>query len=788
MAIHTDADAHGASQSRQTNGNAAGQSPFAANRPARPGGTTETASPSEGAQFAATGGGATRDVTAALSHWTASSGPAGGQSAALGPVDEPQAVDGTQTDPDAESEAQQGVESGGTELPHHQAIQSSFGSHDLSSVRAHTGDSAAAACDALGASAYATGNQVAFKGATDLHTAAHEAAHVVQQRGGRSLEGDAGEQHADAVADRVVAGRSAADLLPAHQAGASSAAAPAAGKVVQRKTPKKDATAEYAKSVAAAVGKDDFIGNPTGAYCILNGLGPDEMTRTVRRLSKKVQQALRDHIAEAAQGYDRPRIEVALSMVKVDKKTATQTLETVDAVHTSIDGGTTSEALARLAKVKSAQLPNVLLGMNVDQIDALLAQIEQAPADAKERLRTALTKRRKQAFADRVSEAVARGDFEGESGAFALLNGLSPAELTETLKLSGAATRKQLLSNMAQAEKSFDRPRLEQAVRTVTGGQKTAADSLSILDELREAEKSGEFGTLITKLGAMNRVQLSNVLAPLNEPSLRVLEQHVGEAPADQQQRLRDVLADIFGPPALAPKDLIDVEKLKGLDRQMAELYNTKGQFIASEADALGIGAHVAAGIMQAEAGGKAFDEQTNKPIARFEVHKFWEFWGSSNPDVFNTHFKFNHEKNQRHTGHKWREGDSGNFGDIHGDQPREWRVIEFASGLASPELAYQSSSFGAGQTMGFNHDKVGTESATAMVEKYSRSERAQITGIFQFIRQTDGVLAAVQSGDFDTLARRYNGGGNVAHYSGLIRDYSASYRRVTATLNNTAQ
>lgn len=56
-------------------------------------------------------------------------------------------------------------------------------------------------------------------GGADLHTAAHEAAHVVQQRGGVALKdgvgapGDRYEQHADAVADRVVQGRSAEGLL-----------------------------------------------------------------------------------------------------------------------------------------------------------------------------------------------------------------------------------------------------------------------------------------------------------------------------------------------------------------------------------------------------------------------------------------------------------------------------------------------------------------------------------------------------------------------------------------------
>jgi hypothetical protein len=73
-----------------------------------------------------------------------------------------------------------------------------------------------------------------------LHTAAHEAAHIVQQRQGVHLKGgvgevgDAYEQHADAVADRVVAGQSAADLL----GGASTDTAPAGGAVQRKAEPK----------------------------------------------------------------------------------------------------------------------------------------------------------------------------------------------------------------------------------------------------------------------------------------------------------------------------------------------------------------------------------------------------------------------------------------------------------------------------------------------------------------------------------------------------------------------
>lgn len=112
-----------------------------------------------------------------------------------------------------------GVSGAGEALPHRSRIESAFG-RDLSHVRAHVGGAAAESAGAIGAEAYATANNVAFSRAPSLHTAAHEAAHVVQQAEGVSLLGGVGragdtyERNADAVADRVVAGQSAADLLP----------------------------------------------------------------------------------------------------------------------------------------------------------------------------------------------------------------------------------------------------------------------------------------------------------------------------------------------------------------------------------------------------------------------------------------------------------------------------------------------------------------------------------------------------------------------------------------------
>ena len=116
--------------------------------------------------------------------------------------------------------------SGGT-LPHLDTIQSSFGHHDVTGVSAHTDGAAQRASLDLNARGFALGDSVAL-GKSDLFTTAHEAAHTVQQQSGLSLKGnmgqagDAHEQHADAVASKVVNGESAEGLLDTYTAGAPS--------------------------------------------------------------------------------------------------------------------------------------------------------------------------------------------------------------------------------------------------------------------------------------------------------------------------------------------------------------------------------------------------------------------------------------------------------------------------------------------------------------------------------------------------------------------------------------
>ncbi len=126
--------------------------------------------------------------------------------------------------------AARGVATPSSALPNSDAIQRSFGRHDVSGIQAHTGGEAAASAKSMGAEGFATSNHVVLA-KPDLFTEAHEAAHVVQQRGGVQLKGGVGqvgdsyEQHADQVAELVVQGKSAESLLDSYAGNSASGGA-----------------------------------------------------------------------------------------------------------------------------------------------------------------------------------------------------------------------------------------------------------------------------------------------------------------------------------------------------------------------------------------------------------------------------------------------------------------------------------------------------------------------------------------------------------------------------------
>lgn len=132
---------------------------------------------------------------------------------AAGPSIAPTADANGPGDPDATPS----LDLAGSALPFADELQSSFGAFDVGGIAFHGGEDAAREAEGVGARAFASGEDVVAGEALDRHDVAHEAAHVVMQRGGGAPEGvvddPAREATADAAADAATRGGDAAAVL-----------------------------------------------------------------------------------------------------------------------------------------------------------------------------------------------------------------------------------------------------------------------------------------------------------------------------------------------------------------------------------------------------------------------------------------------------------------------------------------------------------------------------------------------------------------------------------------------
>ena len=188
---------------------------------------------------------------------------------------------------------------------------------------------------------------------------------------------------------------------------------------------------------------------------------------------------------------------------------------------------------------------------------------------------------------------------EAPGGAFWMLNGLNPAEMLEVLRICGKDVRAKLLAHISEADGRFDRPRLESALRSSSWGEdKAGTMGLEIMDAIRDA-KYGSFASVWALLIGKPRVRIIEALRPLPRDMLAQLKGKLGDAPASDAGKLAEVIDDLLGTGTdMQASDVIDVEGLKGLDRVMASIYNTRGQLIEQKAHELGVSTHAAAGIM----------------------------------------------------------------------------------------------------------------------------------------------------------------------------------------------
>jgi hypothetical protein len=219
-----------------------------------------------------------------------------------------------------------------------------------------------------------------------------------------------------------------------------------------------------------------------------------------------------------------------------------------------------------------------------------------------------------------------------------------------------------------------------------------------------------------------------------------------------------------------------------GTYRLVADIWNRYGGLLGAMSAALNIEPGAAVAVLAIESGGQAFGPD-GRLLIRFENHLFYNYWGKQNTQKFNQHFTF--DLNQSWTGHKWRAVPSSGWADFHGNQAKEWEVFQFACGL-DDTAAKMSISMGAPQIMGFNYSVIGYASVQDMFTAFTRSDRDQVIGFFDFVQGVlpgGGALKHLQRKDFTAFATVYNGSGQASYYGSLMKTGYDAFNTLYSTL-----
>ena len=230
---------------------------------------------------------------------------------------------------------------------------------------------------------------------------------------------------------------------------------------------------------------------------------------------------------------------------------------------------------------------------------------------------------------------------------------------------------------------------------------------------------------------------------------------------------------------ALAPaKKLRVFGKPSHRKRLIRRIWNKFGGLLGELSTILKIDPAVAVAILCVESTGRGF-ARDGRMIIRFENHIFWKYWGKSHQSDFLTHFKFNQRRPWR--GHKFRKNLRAKWVSFHKkSQAGEWKAFEFARSKHQRFSTY-SISMGMPQIMGFNHQRIGYESVKKMFDSFSRNEKNQIIGLFDFINCANSkMIRALRRKDFLTFARLYNGPANAAVYANRIKRYCREFKELT--------
>lgn len=222
------------------------------------------------------------------------------------------------------------------------------------------------------------------------------------------------------------------------------------------------------------------------------------------------------------------------------------------------------------------------------------------------------------------------------------------------------------------------------------------------------------------------------------------------------------------------PRKKIDVPSSPRYERITGRTYNNFGGLLEKLSDEINIDIATAIAVLAIESGGTGFGP-AGKVLIRFENHLFHSFWGKYNQKVFERHFRFS--TSQRWKNHYFRKNRNDKWESFHGNQYKEWEVMDFARSLNN-EKALMSASYGAPQVLGTNHKVLGYASPQDMLDNFSKDIRYHILGLFDFFNPQ--MIRHLQRKQFTDFARYYNGRGQAYRYGRYIKQAYRAFKKIT--------
>jgi hypothetical protein len=215
------------------------------------------------------------------------------------------------------------------------------------------------------------------------------------------------------------------------------------------------------------------------------------------------------------------------------------------------------------------------------------------------------------------------------------------------------------------------------------------------------------------------------------------------------------------------------------LDGQKVAQQRQSDWLMYAFARVLNIDPALAYAVLEVESGGSGFDAN-GRLLLRFETHLFGIYL--NNPTLFAKHFY--HDPVKAWTDQKWRRAEVQAWTVLHvgatreSTQDGEWAAFEFAAAINRP-AAIKACSLGSAQILGSNHAALGYATPEDMLADFQASSLNQLVGFFAYCTQKPGMQAALQQKDYNTIARLYNGSGQVDVYAPRIEQVYKKWKGI---------